>query len=141
MATSSETRRITDIMRGMHLYMAGRDRASNGFTGAQTSQWSTSLSLAYGARTYTVSHNSPMRAGIVVSVDVTAREAWIRPPSRAERYPGTPQAADIAQVDLAAETLYLDALLKELSAQGYSLHRHGLTAGALAEWRDNRRSQ
>lgn len=141
MTTSSDTRRITDFMRGMHHFMAGRDRAFNGYTGAQSSQWSTSLSRAYGARTYTVSHNSPMRAGIVVSVNVTAREAWIRPPSRAEGYPGDPQAADIAQVELAAETIYLDALLEELSAQGYTLHSHGLTAEALADWRDSRRSQ
>ena len=92
-----------------------------------------------GRRVYMLSYGNATRSGFVIGVDVTSRELFIRPAQRATDRPE--DSLSPLFTTWAAETLYLDTLMRDALAQGYTLAQWSETPESLAQWREMRSSQ
>lgn len=126
--TASQTRRLTDAMRAIATGYAGTFARANLTVGV-------TLDRSRNRRVYRLDYWNTVRAGMRVSVDVTARELWIRPVSRATRHD---DPLDGLTVTLAAETRHIDALMADALAAGFTLNQFSETPETLAAWRANR---
>jgi hypothetical protein len=129
MTKATETRQLTDQLRAIHAAYRGTFARANIVAGVV-------LDRRFNRRIYALNYWNNFRAGSRIMVDVGARELWVRPVSRATR--GASDPLDVMAVDMAAHTLFIDALMQTALDLGYTLNTFSETPETLATWRANR---
>lgn len=137
--TAANTRRITNEMREIELFLNGRARyyANNADVPGRDSWWEARpYNKTHGV--YALEHQSQTRAGCPVVIYPERGEYWIRPARRGD---GSLHLVDKSLREMAAETRYIDVLLNILYRDGWTPMPGSETLDSLLEWRGSRRGQ
>ena len=135
--TAANTRRVTNELRDLELFLNGRARyyANNADVTGRDSWWEARpYNKTHGS--FALEHQSQTRAGCPVVVYPERGEYWIRPARRGD---GSVHLVDKSLREMAAETRYLDVLFDVLEAGGWLPMQGTETRESLAEWRESRR--
>jgi hypothetical protein len=128
MTKATDTRALTDQLRAIHTAYRGTFARAGLVAGV-------SLTRMGRRRVYMLHYGNDTRTGHRFYLDATRRELWIRPVTRAT---DTTDPLDAMSVDIAACTLFVDALMQSAVAAGYTLSRYSETPETLAQWRAQR---